>query len=77
MGYRAYLITYKETIRRRSVVIAKGEAEAITKFENNEDTERESLEGKREIEEVRYLRKEKRNDKSRIQKNGRIQRGIK
>jgi len=61
MGYRAYLITYKETIRRRSVVIAQGEADAVTKFENNEDTGRESLEGEREIEEVRYLRKEKRN----------------
>lgn len=59
MGYKAYLITYKETARKRSIVIARGEADAVSKFENNDDIGRETLEGKREIEEVRYLRKEK------------------
>ncbi len=60
---KAYLVTYTETSRKRSVVIAQGEADAVTKFENNEDNGRETLEGKREIESVRYLRREKkRND---------------
>ena len=59
MGYKAYLITYKETTRKRSIVIARGEADAVNKFGNNDDIKRETLEGKREIEEVRCLKEEK------------------
>lgn len=59
MGYKVYMITYKETTRKRSIVIAQGKADAVDKFENNDDTKRETLEGKREIEEVRCLKEEK------------------
>jgi len=58
MKYEKYLVTYKETTRKRSIVIAKGEDEVVSRFQNNEDEKRETLEGIREIESIRHLKKE-------------------
>jgi len=63
MGFKAYLITYKEVKRKRSVVIARGRPEAGRKFEREQDTKGETLEGERVIESIRLFGKEKRNVK--------------
>jgi len=49
---KRYKITYEEKTIKTSIVTAEGEADAHTKWDNNEDTERETISGYRYIKKI-------------------------
>lgn len=53
---RKYKIHYIEKLTKISTVVAEGEAEAVYKFDNNEDVDRETISSNREIVGIRYER---------------------
>lgn len=50
-----YKITYEERLTKTSIVLAEGEADAVQKWEDNEDTKRELINGQREIKKIREV----------------------
>lgn len=55
MAKKKYKITYEERLIKTSIVSAEGNADAVQKWEDSEDTEREIINGQREIKMVREI----------------------
>ena len=49
MDKKKYKITYEERLIKTSIVFAEGDTDAVQKWEDSEDTERELIDGTREI----------------------------
>lgn len=55
MDKKKYKITYEERLIKTSIVFAEGDADAAQKWEDSEDTEREIINGTREIKMIREI----------------------